>query len=68
MALIVNSDGGLAGIITDTDVTRRVVTKDLPPRLSNVADVMTANPNCVSMSDSAIEALVTMVECRFCAR
>jgi CBS domain-containing protein len=64
-ALIVNSDGGLAGIITDTDVTRRVVAKDLPPRLTNVSDVMTANPTCVSMSDSAMEALVTMVENRF---
>ena len=64
-ALIVDSGGGLAGIITDTDVTRRVVAKDLPPRLTSVSDVMTANPTCVSMSDSAMEALVTMVENRF---
>jgi CBS domain-containing protein len=64
-ALIVNDDGGLAGIITDTDVTRRVVAKDLPARLTNVSDVMTANPTCVLMSDSAMEALVTMVENRF---
>ena len=64
-ALIVNDNGGLAGIITDTDVTRRVVAKQLPAESTDVSDVMTANPTCVSMSDSAIEALVTMVENRF---
>merc|ERR1712127_109391 len=64
-ALIVNDRGGLAGIITDTDVTRRVVAKQLPAGLTNVSAVMTANPTCVSMSDSAMEALVTMVENRF---
>jgi len=64
-ALIVNANGGLAGIITDTDITRRVVAKQLPASATSVADVMTANPTCVSMSDSAMEALVTMVENRF---
>ncbi|KAL7551539.1 hypothetical protein ACHAWF_014727, partial [Thalassiosira exigua] len=64
-ALIVNADGGLAGIITDTDVTRRVVAKQLPAGSTYVSSVMTANPTCVSMSDSAMEALVTMVENRF---
>jgi len=64
-ALIVNANGGLAGIITDTDVTRRVVAKQLSAESTNVSDVMTANPTCVSMSDSAMEALVTMVENRF---
>jgi len=64
-ALLVNANGGLAGIITDTDVTRRVVAKQLPAGLTNVSAVMTANPTCVSMSDSAMEALVTMVENRF---
>ena len=64
-AIIVNTHGGLAGIITDTDVTRRVVAKQLPSGSTNVSDVMTANPTCVSMSDSAMDALVTMVENRF---
>ncbi|KAL9188488.1 hypothetical protein ACHAXT_006866 [Thalassiosira profunda] len=64
-ALIVNDSGGLAGIITDTDVTRRVVAKQLPAGSTDVADVMTPNPSCVSMSDSAMDALVTMVENRF---
>mmetsp|Transcript_2111 Transcript_2111/g.4695 ORF Transcript_2111/g.4695 Transcript_2111/m.4695 type:complete len:2680 (-) Transcript_2111:336-8375(-) len=64
-ALIVNGNGGLAGILTDTDITRRVVAKQLLASSTNVTDVMTANPTCVSMSDSAMDALVTMVENRF---
>ncbi|KAL3823425.1 hypothetical protein ACHAXA_004300 [Cyclostephanos tholiformis] len=64
-AIIVNADGGLAGIITDTDITRRIVAKELPARLTKVSDVMTVNPTCVTMTDSAMEALITMVENRF---
>jgi len=64
-AIITDESGGLAGIITDTDVTRRVVAKQLPASSTRVSDVMTANPSCVSMSDPATDALVTMVENRF---
>jgi signal-transduction protein with cAMP-binding, CBS, and nucleotidyltransferase domain len=64
-AIITDQSGGLAGIITDTDVTRRVVAKQLPASSTRVSDVMTANPSCVSMSDPATDALVTMVENRF---
>jgi signal-transduction protein with cAMP-binding, CBS, and nucleotidyltransferase domain len=64
-AIITDHNGGLAGIITDTDVTRRVVAKQLPASSTRVSDVMTANPSCVSMLDSATDALVTMVENRF---
>jgi len=64
-AIITNNRGGLAGIITDTDVTRRVVAKQLPASTTLVSSVMTANPTCVTMSDSAMDALVTMVENRF---
>ncbi|EED91559.1 hypothetical protein THAPSDRAFT_262854, partial [Thalassiosira pseudonana CCMP1335] len=64
-AIITDNNGGMAGIITDTDVTRRVVAKNLSPSTTSISDVMTANPTCVSMSDPATEALVTMVENRF---
>ncbi|EJK66050.1 hypothetical protein THAOC_13058, partial [Thalassiosira oceanica] len=64
-AIITDSNGGLAGIITDTDVTRRVVAKQLPAKSTNVSNVMTVNPTCVSMNHSAMDALVTMVENRF---
>ncbi|KAL7425414.1 hypothetical protein ACHAXH_000006, partial [Discostella pseudostelligera] len=64
-AIITNSDGELAGIMTDTDVTRRLVAKKLPAATTRITDVMTANPSCVSMSDPATDALVTMVENHF---
>jgi len=64
-SLVVDSSGGLAGIITDTDITRRVVAKDLDPASSAVSVAMTPNPTCVSMSDSAMDALGTMVENHF---
>ena len=41
------------------------VTKQLPASSTRVSDVMTANPSCVSMSDPATDALVTLVENRF---
>jgi len=63
-SLVIGSSGGLAGIITDTDITRRVVAKDVDPHYS-IAKVMTPNPTCVSMSDPAMEALATMVENHF---
>jgi CBS domain-containing protein len=64
-AIITNSTGELAGIMTDTDVTRRLVAKKLPASTTCITDVMTANPSCVSMSDPATDALVTMVENHF---
>ena len=64
-ALVTGVNGGLAGIITDTDVTRRVVAKHLDPSATGVSEVMTANPTCVAMSDSAMDALGTMVENHF---
>jgi len=64
-ALVVSASGGLAGIITDTDITRRVVAKSIAPESNTVSSVMTRNPTCVSMSSSAMEALSLMVENHF---
>ena len=63
-ALIVGEDGGLAGIVSDTDIVRRVVAKHLDHSCS-VDGVMTPNPKCVLMSDSAVDALGMMVENHF---
>ena len=49
-AIIPGINGGVSGIITDTDVTRRVVAKHLDPSITGVSEVMTANPTCVAMS------------------
>jgi len=64
-SLVVNEAGGLAGIITDTDVTRRVVAKNLSPESTCISEVMTANPACVNMDDPAMDALGIMVENHF---
>ena len=64
-SLVVSDEGGLAGIITDTDITRRVVAKHLDPSDTSVSRVMTPNPTCVAMADSAMDAMSTMVENHF---
>ncbi|KAL7556939.1 hypothetical protein ACA910_005291 [Epithemia clementina (nom. ined.)] len=63
--ILLRQDGSLSGILTDTDVTRRVVAKDVDPATTSVSEVMTPNPTCVSISDSATDALATMVENHF---
>jgi CBS domain-containing protein len=63
--LVVNGDGSLAGILTDTDITRRVVAKHVDPATTAVSLVMTRDPTCVSLSDSATDALTIMVENHF---
>jgi signal-transduction protein with cAMP-binding, CBS, and nucleotidyltransferase domain len=64
-SLVVSTDGSLAGIMTDTDITRRVVAKHIDTSATSVSEVMTPNPTCVAMSDSAMDALTTMVENHF---
>eukprot|EP00980_Cylindrotheca_fusiformis_P023370 scaffold10429_cov126-Cylindrotheca_fusiformis.AAC.1 len=64
-SLVVSGEGGLAGIITDTDVTRRVVAKHVDPASTSISAAMTPNPTCVSMTDSAMDAMSTMVENHF---
>jgi len=64
-SLVIDSSGNLAGIITDTDITRRVVAKCLVIKTTPICEVMTPNPKCVSMSDSAMDAMTTMVENHF---
>ena len=64
-ALIVDRSGSLLGVVTDTDITRRLVAKQLSPSSTLASDVMTSNPTCVTMTDSAMNALTIMVENRF---
>ncbi len=63
-AVLTGNDGSLEGIITDTDITRRVIAEKLSPNVC-VKKAMTANPICVKMEDSAIDALGIMVERHF---
>ena len=58
--LVVDADGRLAGIITERDVTRRIVAKGLDPKKTAIADVMTRNPDTLSPDDTGTEALEIM--------
>jgi CBS domain-containing protein len=64
-ALLVNKKGKLSGIITDNDVTRRVVSQFVDPLMICVSTVMTKNPKCVQDDDSALDALEMMVDNRY---
>ena len=63
-ALLTGADGTLAGIVTTTDMTRRVVAQNLDLSTS-VSHVMTQNPKYVSVDDDATEALIMMMDNHF---
>ncbi|KAI9364505.1 hypothetical protein DFJ73DRAFT_809717 [Zopfochytrium polystomum] len=63
--LIVDSEGHLSGILTDRDVSFRVVAESLDPRTTTVSAVMTQNPVSVVTSGSALDALNRMVAGHF---
>jgi signal-transduction protein with cAMP-binding, CBS, and nucleotidyltransferase domain len=64
-ALLIDSKGQLSGIITDNDITRRVVSQFIDPKVTCVDAVMTKGPKCVQEDDSALDALEMMVDNRF---
>ncbi|MBL6929392.1 MAG: CBS domain-containing protein [Rhodospirillales bacterium] len=58
--VITSEDGLMAGIVTERDLTRRVLAKGLDPKSINVGEIMTRDPDTVGPSDSALEALEIM--------
>lgn len=54
----------VAGIVTDSDVTRAVA-QGLNPSATHVTEIMTVQPKSVQATDSALEVLKVMVEHRF---
>ncbi|KAJ3191713.1 hypothetical protein HK101_007485 [Irineochytrium annulatum] len=63
--LAVSSDGSLVGILTDKDISFRVVAEGLDVRYTTVAQVMTRNPISVMANGPRNEALSIMVARRF---
>ncbi|CAI5713112.1 unnamed protein product [Peronospora destructor] len=63
--VVTTEEGELRGILTDTDITRRVLAEGMDPESCSVASVMTTKPSCVYMEDQAIEAITKMLEGRF---
>jgi CBS domain-containing protein len=58
--VVVDDGGGLLGIVTERDMTRRVVAKGLDPKTTAVKDIMTADPDTLGPDDSALDALELM--------
>ena len=63
--LVVSEQGDLIGILTDKDITFRVVAEGLAVRSTRVADVMTKDPIAVDETGNRNEALNIMVSRRF---
>jgi CBS domain-containing protein len=63
--LVVNAAGLLAGILTERDITRRVVAQGRDPKTLKVGDVMTKKPDIIGPDDSALEALEMMRSRRY---
>lgn len=60
-ALVVFDDNeNLVGIVTERDMTHRVVAKGLDTRTATVSEIMTENPDTLSPDDFAMEALDKM--------
>ena len=53
------------GILTATDIARRVVAAGLSAAECTVGDVMTPKPQCVRSQDAAADALAAMYKGRF---
>lgn len=64
-SVLIMDAGRLAGIFTGTDLIERVIAAGNAARTTKIADVMTADPQTVSPSRPAIEALRIMRENEF---
>ena len=58
--VVTGDDGRMVGIMTERDITRRVVGQGRDPRTTSLSDVMTRDPDTLSPDDRASEALEVM--------
>ncbi len=58
--VVVDGDDNLVGIVTERDMTRRVMAAGLDPRATALGDIMTKNPDTLAPGDSALDALELM--------
>lgn len=61
-AVVVLEGGRLAGIVTERDMTTRVVAAGRDPETTAIADIMTANPDTLRPDQHPLEALRMMAE------
>jgi CBS domain-containing protein len=58
--IVLDAKERLTGIVTERDMTRRVVAKGLDPKETPLSEIMTKNPDTLSPDDSAFDALELM--------
>jgi CBS domain-containing protein len=58
--VILDRDGHLIGIVTERDITRRLVGKGRDADRTTLDDIMTANPDTLAPNDTALDALELM--------
>ncbi len=58
--VILDAERKLVGIVTERDITRRVIARDLDPKKTPLADIMTENPDTLAPDDSPLSALELM--------
>lgn len=63
--VVVNEQGGIAGIVTERDLMRRVVAKDLDGTKATLADIMTTDVRVANADDNLVDWLRQMSNDRF---
>ena len=58
--VIFGDDGELSGIVTERDLTRRVLADQLDPKTTPLGEIMTENPDTLSPEDVVFDALELM--------
>ena len=58
--VVVDANGKLEGIVTERDLTRRVMRKKLDPMKTTLNQIMTKDPDTLSPNDTALTALKMM--------
>ncbi len=57
---VIDADGKLVGIVTERDLTQRVLAAGLDGKNTIINDIMTVNPDTLSPEDSALDAFQLM--------
>jgi len=58
--IVVDENSHIIGIVTERDMTQRVIAQGIDPATTSIGDIMTANPDTLSPDDSARDALELM--------
>jgi CBS domain-containing protein len=60
--LVIDTAGGLLGIVTERDLMTRVLAKALDPATTPIGKVMTPHPRCIPPEFKVADAVLIMIE------